>query len=120
MCDPEILRNCEVDGCYKIAVERGNDYRQLCGPHFLSREVDRVRRQWCGRSWRNFDPVPAADWHLIGVWHVYAPATHWPPGHYYAKCDVCDESGLIGPTEYPYPACETCVERYERRRRGEV
>jgi len=120
MCDAEILRNCDVVDCFAVAVGRGRDGRQLCDPHFYAHDVNFSRRMWRGRSWRDTDPVPVQLVALIGVLRALRPAADYPPGHYYAECDVCDRSCVIGPGEYPYPVCDKCDERYERRCRGEV
>lgn len=113
MCDVDKLRNCEVEGCFAIAVDFGNDGRQLCEPHYFARQVPYVRK-WRGRNWRQVDPTPDRDLHRIGVLVVTSPATAWPPGHYNAQCDVCNGSWVIGPDEYPFPVCHKCAERYER------
>lgn len=119
MCDAEKLRNCDVEGCFAIAVGYGDDGRQLCDPHYLARQVPHVR-MWRGRNWRDADPIPVRDLALIGVLRVMHPARDYPPGHYYAKCDNrdCNRTCVIGPDEYPYPVCDKCDERYERRRRA--
>jgi hypothetical protein len=118
MRDPEILRDCEVRDCFKIAV--GTDFggRRLCDSHYKTYVVPNVRR-FRGRSWRDVDPVPLAEL-LIGVLCASRPASNYPPGHYWAQCDVCRGEWVIGPDEYPYPVCHICDERYERRQRGEV
>ena len=118
MCDDK-LRQCEVAGCYGIAVGEGSDGRRLCDPHYFERVVPKLR-ECRGKSYMEVDQVPRHERHLIGVYHVTGAATHLPPGHYFAKCDVCGDEDVIGPNEYPYPVCGRCDERYERGRHGEV
>lgn len=123
MCDADTT-HCEMRECFAPAVGVGMDGRRLCDPHYLERRTPHDRR-WLGfafdpDAWRRIDPVPDRELHLIGVLHVQYPANAYPPGHYFAQCDVCEGSWVIGPGEYPYPVCTKCVERYERGRRGDM
>lgn len=123
MSDADTLR-CEVVSCFSPAVAVDMYGRRLCDPHYFERQTPHDRR-WLGfafdpDAWRRIDPVHDRDLHLIGVLVVTGAATHWPPGHYYAQCDVCGGSWVIGPDEYPYPVCHKCRERYERRCRDGV
>ena len=123
MCDADTLR-CEVASCFSPAVAVDMYGRRLCDPHYFERQTPHDRR-WLGfafdpDAWRRIDPVHEQDLHLIGVLVVTGAATHWPPGHYYAQCDACAGSWVIGPGEYPYPVCHKCRERYERRCRDDV
>ncbi len=118
MCDDSTPR-CEMSECFAPAVGVGNDGSQLCERHHYVRQVPYIR-QWLGDSWKRVYPVPADNRHLIGVMCVVGPSTAYPPGYFQAHCDVCIETDVIGPGEYPHPVCQRCRRNYERPRGGKV